>query len=180
MRHHASIVLALFSHLTLAAVPVDMQPQDIHAAIQKRGAKAVVNEIYENHENWSVLLNAVSSGNPEWLKVAKALSVGTDAGSANMLQIAVTRALGNAPRETLKLMSEGTGNTVPVFWPVFVCSSNFLIDYPADKSALEFIDNTIEKLNKIKEPGLIKIRDECVKALHNARLDTPRIMREQK
>jgi hypothetical protein len=180
MRLLTAFALMLCGQITIAASKTELRPQDIQLAIQQRGAKSVAMELFENREKWPQLLKAVSSGSQEWLNVAKKLSAGTDAGATSMLQIAVTRALGNNPLETLKIMSDDTVNYSPVFSAVFVCSSNFLIDYPADESALEFIDSTVEKLKRIKEPTVANTRDQCITAFQEARFDTLRIMGEQK
>lgn len=180
MRLLTIFLLSLFSLLSFSASAGELRPQDIHIAIEQRGARVVVDDLYKIPENWSALLDAVSTGKLEWLKVAKELSAGTDAGTTSMLQIAITNALGNNTLETLKFMSDKTVNSSPVFSAEFVCSSSFLIDYPADKNALIFIDRTVEKLKAIKDPTVLKVRDQCVKEFQQARIITLKEISEQK
>lgn len=180
MRCFITCVLVTIAQLSLASSSVQVRPQDIHLAIKQHGAKAVVMELWDDRNKWTELLKSVTTGKKEWLLVAMELSKGTDAGATSMLQIAVTRALGNNPLDTLRIMSDDTVNYSPVFSATFVCSSNFLIDYEANQSSLDFIDTTVEKLKAIKDPALVKTRDECITAFQQARLDTLRIMSEQK
>jgi hypothetical protein len=174
MRLPFVLSLLLLSQLSFAGPQAEPCASEILSQIEQRGARAVVQELYESHESWSALLKAISSGTPEWLEVAKKLKSGTDAGSTNMLEIAVFRALGQAPLDTLRLLASDASS-----WSS-VCSSNFLIDDPADQNALNLIDKTIAELQNIKDPSVITTRDDCIHGLYQARQDALRIMKEPK
>jgi len=179
MRLLLVLTIVLLSNFAHAASQTDLQANQILSDIERRGASVVVKELYDDPEVWDELLRNVSSGNLGWLKVAEKLGPGTDAGSTNMLEIAIFRALGNAPVQTLTLLSRGD-RTIPCFRVEFVCSSDFLIDDPADQKALNLIDRTISRLQEIKEPSLITTRNTCIEGLQQARRDTLRLMREAK
>lgn len=142
--------------------------------VERRGARTVVQDLCENELRWQELLKLVSSGTPEWLAVAASLRHGSDAACSETLEIAVFFALGDAPAETLKLLSKER------FSVLGVCSSNFLTDTPADQTALSMIDKRIAALKAIQDPGLAATRDRCIQGLEQARLDTLRIMAETK
>lgn len=171
-----SLVLALFLgwQVAFAASTAALRAPDVLVDVERRGARAVVQELCENEPRWQELLKVVSSGAPEWLDVAARLRQGSDAACSETLEIAIFFAIGNAPAETLKLLSKDR------FSVLGVCSSNFLTDTPVDKNALNLIDKRIAALKAIKDPGLAATRDRCIQGLEQARLDVLRIMAETK
>ena len=172
MKISSIVVLLLCCQVSCASSSAMLQAPNVLSEIEQRGAHAVVQELYKDTERWQALLKAVSSGSHEWLTVATKLRPGTDAGSSEMLETAIFFALGNAPVESLKLISAGT------FSVEGTCSSNFLIDTPADQDALSMIDKRIAVLKIVKDPNLVATRDLCIKGLQQARNDVLKTLDE--
>jgi hypothetical protein len=167
-------ILALFLgwQVAFAGSTAALRASDVLTDIERRGARAVVQKLCEDEPRWQELLKVVSSGASEWVAVATRLRQGSDAACSETLEIAIFFALGNAPTETLKLLSKDR------FSVLGVCSSNFLTDTVADQNALSLIDKRIAALEIVKDPDLVTTRNLCIKGLEQARLDVLRIMAE--
>lgn len=172
MKRLSILLLALCSQVACATSTNAVKAQDIVSAVEQRGSRPVAQELYEDPKRWRELLTAISSGASEWLAVAAKLRPGTDAGASQMLETSVFFALGKSPVDSLKLISANS------FSVEGVCSSNFLIDTPADQNALSVIDMRIRALRGISDPSLVATRDRCIKGLQQARLDALRLMGE--
>jgi hypothetical protein len=139
------------------------RPQDLLAAIQERGPRAVVDELWDSDEKWAALETGVGTGTKEWLKVARAIKPGTDAASSETLEIAMFRAIHKSPWAVLSLLA-----SEPQSW-FGVCSSNFLMGDPADERALGLLDRTIDAIEKVEDNRLSEIRKSWLAGLEDGR-----------
>jgi hypothetical protein len=81
-------------------------PADVLAAVRARGAKAVVADVWATDAWQKQIQPGVVSGDAKWLEVAQALHSGTDAGSAEDLNQALTVALLRAPHLLLPILRD--------------------------------------------------------------------------
>jgi hypothetical protein len=85
------------------ATTTNTVPRSLLAEVRARGARAVVEELWEDGGGWSEFTQGVASGAAEWLEVAVALAPGTDAGATSELLVALFLALEPAPERTFRL-----------------------------------------------------------------------------
>ena len=96
----------------------------ILARIQQEGAPAVLWSLWNQEKPFQLMLNGISRGNAEWLKVARLLRPVSDAGASLSLDTAVSEALPHAPSRVLPLLSAG------IFKIEDVCRSSTWVDTP--------------------------------------------------
>jgi hypothetical protein len=149
--------------LACAALPYNLTSQAISAQISSRGANTVLSELYNSEEAWPVVLTHIRTGAVDWLKLGAKLQRVSDAGASEELEEAFFFALAPNPTETLRLASPGS---IPM-----VCSSNFLVDYPANKTSVHWVDERLRKVGTVKDPSLGLSRDACIQELRQARED---------
>ena len=154
----ASIILFLFA-ISASGFEYELFPESILSQIEKKGATQVVQDLYDDGKAWSIVLQQIGTGKPEWINVANKLRPGTDAGSSSMLDVAMFIALENSPALVLETCN---------FDLEFVCSANFLIDYPLNEEALKMIERRKISLSKITDSSLYVKRDSCITGLVKA------------
>ncbi len=127
--------------------------------IEDKGPRAAVETIW-NTEAWEQLRLGVASGAPAWLKVAKEIRPGTDAGSTSELSDVVAWALPKAPEGVLTLVANDQAS-----WEV-VCSSP-PVDEPPE--GLEnYYRRAIAAVRNVKRKSLQRIRAICLPQLEAA------------
>ena len=135
-------------------------PTSILGSINHKGAQFVVNEIYKNNVMWQSLLQRIASGEEAWLKVAIALQPGTDAGTSEMLTLAVGEALEHDAKMVLTI-------TVPTFRIQAVCGGPDIDDkrYSSLELAVRAIELRIEKIYSLKDESLQNSVNVCLSYL---------------
>jgi hypothetical protein len=141
------------------------------AEVRSRGAHAVVRDLWAHGDEWSDVMEGVSSGSTAWLDVAVALAPGTDAGSTSELLVALFLALRPAPEETLGLFypsSRFPAEIASVFNEGNVCGGHVYIDYQP-REARRLIDARIAALRGLPDGHLNPVRQSCLRGLVRAR-----------
>lgn len=141
----------------------------LQSEIKKYGPRHVVQKLTAT--SWAPfdrVCRMVETGNRKWLKVAKLLKPGTDAGSAESLDFAVARALPKVPADVLSMVQGEEHNVTGGFGLADVCTVPFLEEeqqvvdrYLASAElALEKMkkDNRHRKLETLRRKCLERIR----------------------
>ena len=150
-------------------------PQAIIEEVSKRDASEVVAELSDNQQAWYYIIDQISAGETEWLKVAVALRPGTDAGGTEDIFGALGSALKTNPKEVLQLISDS--------FPVeHVCSWPIVGTPPC--TTYDFCIKEIEKRQKsIKNISNNNLCQSCLNCLENGKkeiADCFGIMKEDK
>jgi hypothetical protein len=151
---------------------------EIMERINKEGAHKVVKELYEDELKWPMLLKNVASGEKSWLKVAVNLRPGTDADASETLDIAMFMAIENSPESVMRYSTIDCCKQ-GMFSLVFICSSNFLIDYPLDFESLRIVQRRKEALLNIKSKELYGKRDKCIALLEKVIAEIQKDLKQQ-
>jgi hypothetical protein len=141
-----------------------LKPELIVYEIESSGARAVVNELYSDWDVWDFVLKKIGSGDESWLKVAVALHPGSDAGSAEMLNLAVGEALEHNPENVFKI-------TLNEFRLNSICSGADVDDarYNTYELSLEAINVRIQKVSSVKAPSFESTKKECIRNLEKSK-----------
>jgi hypothetical protein len=145
-----------------ATAPSAVVAQSVLDDIQRRGVKAVLEQLYGREARWRPLIDGVSSGQPKWLEVAAELKPATlrNLPAAQELTVAVSRALEKAPKTALGVL-DGAFDTDDV------CSLNTIEDSlgPDYQAALASVERRERAVARVTDPALAQTRDECLEFL---------------
>jgi len=138
---------------------VQITPNKIHKMINQQGLHQTVNALYNNYDVWRMILKNIASGESEWLEIALLLQLGTDAGSSEMLDLAMGEALENSPKQVLRIIKKGD-----IFTVTDVCSGPDVDDsrYSIYDKAITTINRRIAKIEKVDDADLKDIRNLCI------------------
>jgi len=139
-------------------------PKAILIRISKHGARKVVNELYNNPNHWSFILQHIAKGKTSWLKVAVALHHEADGAVNEMLCLSVGEALEVAPANVLKI-------TLSEFSLQDICKSVDVDDFRYNSSELakKAIDRRIRSISVITDPELKCICIKCIQLLKESK-----------
>ena len=139
-------------------------PQAIIEKISKEGAYKIVWELFENTDIWGWIMKKISSGEEEWLKVAVALSPGTDAHAGETLFSALGEALVKAPNKVLTLFSDD-------FSIKAICSCPDVDDPRFDTKSknLKELEKRKKTVLSLSDKKLKSVQEQCLKALGESR-----------
>ena len=161
-----SIVLMLSIAYGADNKPADLplKPEALLQEINLKGARAVVIELYKNSNVWDAVLKKIATGNRSWLEIAVALRPGSDAGSSEMLTLAVGEALEHNPTTVLQVAPKA-------FQLSSVCSGPDVDDHRYDSYELSMkaINRRIEKLSTIKDRSLLNPSKKCIGHLEESK-----------
>lgn len=164
------IILSIF----IAVICLVIQPQSLHAqglsvkSIQEdlkvKSPGKVVSSLYNDNDKWNILLRYIASGDIEWLKIAVSLKEGSDAGSSEMLSLAVGEALEHNPENVFKF-------ALGSFKLNVICGGPDVdhIRYDSYELSIEAINKRIQKVSAIKDKNLMDKCNECLKYLSEAK-----------
>ena len=79
-----------------------VDPAAILSQIRPGNEQTIVSSLWERHGRWSAVLDGVSGAQDVWLDVAERLRPGTDAGSAEEIDMAIGEAFMRAPEKVLR------------------------------------------------------------------------------
>lgn len=135
-------------------------PSSIISDVKSRGAKAVVDSLYEDERVWEGVIEKISSGDKAWLHVAVALRAGSDAGTSIMLIASVSAALEHNPTTVLEFV-------VPAFNLSEVCSAPDvdLGYYDSNELAVKAVDLRITKIKSMAPGPLRTVATRCLNYL---------------
>jgi len=132
------------------------------ADLASRGnPKSVVESIYSNQSAWSHVVDHIASGNPSWVRAAKALQRGSDAGSSSELRDAMFRALAANPESVL-------ASAEPEFELSRLCGGRTDPLATFEAAAAEY-DSTIRAVEAVKSHELSSRRKMCLLRLREGR-----------
>ena len=142
-----------------AAAPSAAAAERILADIERRGAKAVLDELYAREGRWRPVIEGVTSGQTTWLAVAAALKPATlrNLSAAQELTVAVSRALEKAPKTVLGVLDAA-------FDADDVCSLNTVEDSLGTdyRAALAAVERRERAVSRVSDAELAQTRDECL------------------
>ncbi|MGE4482113.1 hypothetical protein [Acidocella sp.] len=120
--------------------------QKLLSDIHQQGARSVVVQLSAGTgDQWTDVLNQISTGNNEWLEVAAALRPGTDAGTGEDLTGALAYALLKNPQGVLPL----TGGDIPLD---AVCGVPLI--EPTDAQVAKWKAEALAALSRVKTASL--------------------------
>lgn len=100
----ALVALALL--LPVAAEGCELSAASILDELSASTGRAVVSRLWDGRECESALLDQISRGTSEWLKVALALEPYSDAAAGESLEAAMSEAMQRAPSRVLPLLDQ--------------------------------------------------------------------------
>ena len=152
----AAFVLATMSAERLTAAAVSQ-------LIASKGAAAALEQISRDHKYWAAVLRGIASGSKSWLAVANLLQPASDAGSGEMLELAVGEALEHHPANVLRI-------ALPVFG-INVCSGPDVDDprFDSYERSIRAIDERIRMLATVRDRALLEPRNRCIEQLRSSR-----------
>jgi hypothetical protein len=161
-----SIVLMTSIAYGADAKPSDFQlkPESLLQEIKSKGAGAVVFKLYDDSNTWNYILKKIATGDRSWLGIAVALHPGSDAGSSEMLTLAVGEALEHNPLNVFQIAPKD-------YQLSFICSGPDVDDnrYDSYELSMKAINLRIKKVAAIKEPSLMNMSKECISFLEESK-----------
>lgn len=157
----AALVAALGSGQALSQSPT---PEEVMASVKGKGAKTTVNEIWSSQARANQVLAGVRSAKPQWLAVAKSLSLGADAGASEELNDAISVALLKAPYQLLPWLKE-------TWWKGGQTACLFGYDSELPGGVKNYVAKLSRALRKQAPNNLESLRQECLHGLEQTRED---------
>jgi hypothetical protein len=163
-----ALAIVLFCPV-LAQPQSALTPEDVLRWIAESGARSVVANLYEDYSRWRELLLNIGMGDAAWLRVAVALRPGSDAGTTDMLDLAVGEALEHQPRSVLEI-------AVPALGIECVCGGPDVDDerYDSYELSINAIEVRKRMLGAVSDAHLATARDRCIAALEEAKVGIAR------
>jgi hypothetical protein len=160
----AGAALAIIAVAT-AAVAGPLSPSELKDDIKKRGAKAVVSDLFRSGAWENVVLKEIESGSAPWIDLAPALSAGTDAATSEGLGESLIYALPKAPEAVLAVidLSSRPGPRAPDT----VCSASFYEGDPTDPRKYRIA--ALQAVNRVSNPALKAAKSACLDELQAVR-----------
>ena len=134
----------------------ELTAQNLQSALDSQGAKRVARDLWSKPEQWERVLVNISSGQPDWLEVARRLKMGVARHQRGALNFAIARALPLAPGEVLSIVGKE-------FTVTQVCIVPYI--EPARESALAFLGRAEHALGNVREKKLQDTRRACLKRI---------------
>jgi hypothetical protein len=146
--------------------PADFQlkPETLLQEIKAKGAGAVVSKLYGDSNVWHSIMKKIATGERSWLEIAVALHPGSDAGSSEMLTLAVGEALEHNPINVFQIAPKS-------FQLSFICGGPDVDDHRYDSYELTMktINRRIRKVTAIKDQALMNTSKECMRYLEESK-----------
>ena len=153
------ILAASLAANVAAAAP--LTPTAVRESVRKEGARRTIDDL-SKRGRWDAVTDAMNRGEAAWIALAPLLAPGSDAGSAEDLGISLAFALSKNPRAVLAAIDPRNGVVLGVNR---VCGRPFI----EDTEPVNYKARTISALSNIREPGLIRVRQDCLKVLRATR-----------
>ncbi len=157
--------LALCLAMAAAPAAAALEPASVMRDIDKRGAKQALARLAKQGADWGGLLDGVSSGGREWLRVANRLLAVAEDPEAYDLEAAVGEALAASPARVLEIAD--AGGEIQVSW---VCdeTTSFEKD-PGLEERIALLADREDAVRSLRAPALAAKRATCLKSLEKAR-----------
>ena len=142
----------------------ELSSKSIQDNIKVLGARKVCASLYNDSDKWNILLRNIASGKEEWLKAAVSLKEGSDAGSSEMLSLAVGEALEHNPENVFKFALNSFEINV-------ICGGPDVDDkrYDSYELSINAINNRIQRVSSVKDKSLKEKFNECLRHLSEAK-----------
>jgi hypothetical protein len=137
--------------------------------LQGKNGDRFARRLFEDDATWNAVSKGIVSGNGDWLQVARLLMPMADGAGAEQLSTDLALALPKAPRNVLRLIS--SPGTPKAYRTPNICSAP--IPTPGKSWLIAYIARSTRAVQGIHEPGLLKHREACLKALRNVDLSGP-------
>jgi hypothetical protein len=143
-------------------------PVELLQEIDRKGAQAVLLQVYEDDPRWQQVLDGIATGSRAWLRVAERFKrVARE--QSEELTVAVGRALETEPAHALAVMGDA-------FDADDVCSLNTLEqslghDYAV---ALRSVEKRERGVLRVTDPALRQQRDDCLGFLRELKREVVR------
>lgn len=144
-----------------------LTPESVMTSVKTLGTQAAVASIWSDPAQTDQLLAGVASAAPDWLEAARQLQPGTDAGSAEDLDEALSRALLKAPYRVLPLIRAK-------WWPGEAALCRFDWDSELPGGVRNYVGALYHALRAPAPKGQEPLRTECLRGLQLTRLELDR------
>jgi hypothetical protein len=160
-----SIALSLlFPVATFAAEKsVPSAPKEIISAAQAEGARQVIRQLFESNVWQTHVYPGISSGDSQWLEVAKTLRPATDAGASEEMDDALSLALLKRPYAVLPVLKR-------LWWEksADICHFGWDSEFP-DMTVRSYINQLEQALGKASSKKNAELRKLCLKGINKTR-----------
>jgi hypothetical protein len=136
-------------------------PSSVQDIIRRHGAKTAIDEMGKSGAWEKVVVPEISSGAIKWVKLAPALSDGTDAGTSEQLGQSLIYALPRSPAAVLSIL-DLTGQSLPRS-PAMVCSASFYEGDPTDPVKYKIMARNA--VSHVTDPALRAAKQACLSKL---------------
>lgn len=139
-------------------------PEAIIQKVSEKGSSKIVSELLTSENKWNYVIDKISTGESNWLKVAVTLRPGTDAGATEMIFGALGNALKFNPKEVLNLVSEK-------FTLKHICSWPVVGEPPCTEYSLclKEIEERQKSVIAVSDKNLITLCKQCVDSLEKGK-----------
>lgn len=155
---------AIFS---AADTPVPKTSAEIIEAVKTNGASSVIKQLFDSAIWTKVVYPGISSGEADWLEVAKILRPVTDAGASEEMDDALARALLRQPYAVLPILNE-------LWWKNSdMCYFGWDSELPA-KSVRSYVHQLERALINKGTKSNSELRERCLKGIAKTRQELQR------
>jgi len=148
-----------------AAHAATLSPSSLKDEIDKRGAKAVVDDLFRSGAWEAVVIAQIQAGSSPWINLAPLLSEGTDASTSEELGESLIYALPKAPEAVLSVLDLSRASIPRA--PDTVCSAAFFEGDPTDPRGYKRA--AIEAVSHVNTPALASAKRACLDELEAVR-----------
>lgn len=162
---NTSFRVLIFTGLFLSALSTTahaqpLTPAQVSRDIRLHGAKSAVQKL-DHSGRFDTVLNEIASGKTAWVRLAPALSEGTDAGNSMGLSVALAHALPANPAAVLAVLSDDS-----VMQASVVCGLPFI--EPTPQEVTSYLSKAIPAVTHVHESPHLSKRAACLSALQQA------------
>jgi hypothetical protein len=159
----AAALLGLVLAQEAVSVPVELLQE-----VDRKGAQAVLLQVYEDDARWQQVLDGIASGSRAWLRVAERFKK-VSRQQSEELTVAVGRALETEPAHALAVLGDA-------FDADDVCSLNTLEQSlgPDYAAALRSVEKRERGVARVTLPALRQQREDCLGFLRELKREVVR------
>jgi len=157
------MITAILAATALSTSPA-ASPCEIERYLSSHSSRQTVNNLY-NRRDWPVVLDGISSGNAQWIKIYSALRVAADGEAGESLEDAVYSALPKNPFVVLDAIHSVTGKEIED-----ICALSFESFDPKGGSN-KYLRELKDSLTHAKGEKQRHVADMCLKSLNTSKID---------
>jgi hypothetical protein len=138
-------------------------PKEITQAAKSRGATQVVADLFKTGAWAKYVYPGISSGKKQWVDVAVVLKPGTDAGSSEELNDALSLALLRQPDLVLPILKN-------MWWKDSeACTFGWDSEFPDDMTVRTYVNRLEKTVKKSSNKGTAELRKSCLRGIAKTR-----------